>query len=186
MEKKESPVEEEKKLNYPKVRLLQVMNEVLLDSVEYLIQYSSTCKELQAKGLDKVAEQIEELSEKLHASLLELEQDVCTLRGIEIEKYYEDVTHYDVTNDVDVKARLDLLGKLIETALKGDKIVVDFEVAPELTKEKTLKLYKLILSSHLHLHYTSVQKALKENPKLAAEDLQSVVDSDDDEKAKRR
>ncbi len=186
MEKKQPTAGEEKKINYPKDRLLRVMDEVLLDSVDHLVQYSNTCKELQKKGGEGAAEQIEEMSEKLHNTLLELEQDVCTLRGIDIEKYYEDVTQYDVSNDKDVKARLDLLGKLIETALKGEKIVIDFEVAPELTKDATMSLYKTILSSHLHLHYTSVQKYLKSNPKATAEELQAVVDTDDTEKVKRR
>ena len=186
MENKEVPAEETKKLNYPKERLLQVMSEVLLDSVDHLIQYSNTCRELQKKGPEQVTAEIDELSEKLHNSLLELEQDVCLLRGIDIEKYYEDVTHYDTTGDAEVKARLDILGKLIETALKGEKIVVDFEIAPELTKEKTLKLYKLILTSHLHLHYVSVQKFLKEHPSATEEEIQAVLDSDDAEKVKRR
>ena len=162
------------------------MGEVLLDAIEPLIQYSTKCKELQAKGADKVLEEIDELSEKLHNNLLELEQDVCSLRGIDIEKYYEDVTYYDTTGDKEVKARLDVLGKLIETALKGDKIVVDFEISPELTKEATLRLYKLVLTSHLHLHNMSIQKCLKENPKATPEDLQEVVDKDEDMKVKRR
>src|ERR1035437_4767512 len=99
MEKKEAPAEAPKKLNYPKERLLQVMSEVLLDSVDHLIQYSNTCRELQKKGPEQVVAEIDELSEKLHGSLLELEQDVCLLRGIDIEKYYEDVTQYDTNSD---------------------------------------------------------------------------------------
>ncbi len=189
MEKKEPAAkkeEEEKKINYPKDKLLQVMDEVLLDSVEYLIQYSNTCKEIQTKKAENMEEQIEGLSEKLHNALLELEQDVCMLRGIDIEKYYEDVTQYDVGNDKEVKARLDLLGKLIETALKGEKIVVDFAVVPELTKERTISLYKMILTSHLHLHHMSIQNYLKNNPKACGEELHAVVDADDTEKAKRR
>ena len=179
-------IDEEKKLNYPKERLLQVMNEVLLDSVDHLIQYSNTCKELHQQGPEKAVAEIEELSEKLHNSLLLLEQDVCLIRGIDIEKYYEDVTQYDVKGDVDVKACLDLLGKLIETALKGEKITVKFDIVPELTKEMTLRLYKMILASHLHLYYTSVQDKLKENPKATAEELQAVVDAEDSHKIKRR
>jgi len=186
MEKKEIPGEVPKKLNYPKERLLQVMGEVLLDSVDYLIQYSNTCKELQKKGPEQSQPEIEELSEELHKSLLELEQDVCLLRGIDIEKYYEDVTFYDTNNDAQVKEKLDLLGKLIETALKGDKIVVNFKVAPELTKERTIKLYKMILSSHLHLHYMEVQKYIKDHPNATPEEIQQIFENNDAEKTKRR
>jgi hypothetical protein len=179
-------VEEEKKLNYPKEKLLNVMSEVLLDSVDHLIQYSTQCKELNQQGPEKVAAEIEELSEKLHNSLLLLEQDICAVRGIDIEKYYEDVTLYDTKGDTEVKACLDRLGQLIETALKGEKIVVKFDIVPELTKEMTLRQYKLILTSHLHLFYTAIQNKLKENPKATAEELQVVIDNEDSHKIKRR
>ena len=178
MEKKDtSKPGEEKKLNYPKEKLLQVMDEVLLDSVDHLLKFSNECKELKLQGPEKVAEQIEDLSEKLHNVLLELEHDICALHEINIEKYYEDVTFYDTTGDKDVKSRLDRLGKLIEVALVGDKIQVQFPIVPELTKEVTLNLYKLILTSHLHLHYDSVQKFLKDNPKASIEELQAAVAS---------
>lgn len=190
MNKKGSTVSQPGKFNYSKEQLLRVMNEVLLDSVDYLLKYSSASQEITKKSNSKANEQtnleIDELSEKLHAALLELENDVCVLRGLDIEKYYEDVTQYDTTGDPDIKAKLDLLGKFIETASKGEKLVVDFEFPPELTKEKTLKLYKLILTAHLHLHYKSVQKYLSKYPNATAEEIQIVISNDDEEKVKRR
>ena len=178
--------EEESKLNFAKSQVLQIMDEVLLDAVETLLKNSEECKELLKQGPAKMAEQIEDVSEKLHTTLLELEHDVCLLRGIDIEKYYEDVTYYDNNADTEVKQRLDQLARLIETALKGEKITVSFEIVPELTKPATINLYKLILISHLHLHHASIQKYLKDHPKATVDDLQTVVDNDETMKVKRR
>lgn len=178
------------KFNYSKDQVLRVMHEVLLDSVDYLLKYSNTVQEISKKAPDKDDDEakleIEKLSERLHGALLELENDVCLLRSIDIEKYYEDVTQYDNTGDQEVRDKLNLLGKLIENASKGEKIVVDFEVPKELTKEKTLKLYKLILMSHLHLHYTSVQKYLAKYSNASTRELEQVIDEDEVERVKRR
>lgn len=184
--KSDTPLDPSKPLNYPKEKVLQIMDEVLLDAVETLMKYSELCKEMQKEGSEKVLEKIEETSEKLHLELLGLERDICLLRGIDIEKYYEDVTFYDTGEDKDVKSRLDTLGKTIEIALKGEPIQVNFEVVPELTKEMTLKLYKLLLTSHLHLHYMTVQKYLKENPNASSDNLADVIENDEEEKLKRR
>ena len=189
MNKKGSAVSQPGKYNYPKEQLLRVMSEVLLDSIDYLLKYSAASQEITKKS-DKPTEQsnleIDELSEKLHASLLELESDVCVLRGIDIEKYYEDVTQYDNGGDADVKVKLDLLGKLIETASKGEKLIVELQVPPELTKPKTLKLYKLIVTAHLHTHYLSAQNYLTKYPNATPEEIQVVIDNDETERIKER
>eukprot|EP00826_Nyctotherus_ovalis_P061918 TRINITY_DN886_c0_g1_i4.p1 TRINITY_DN886_c0_g1~~TRINITY_DN886_c0_g1_i4.p1 ORF type:complete len:286 (+),score=110.22 TRINITY_DN886_c0_g1_i4:208-1065(+) len=190
MNKKGTTVGQPGKFNYSKDQVLRVMHEVLLDSVDYLLKYSNTVQEISKKATDKDDDEtkleIEKLSERLHGALLELENDVCLLRSIDIEKYYEDVTQYDNMGDPEVRDKLNLLGKLIENASKGEKIVVDFEFPKELTKEKTLKLYKLILMTHLHLHYTSVQKYLVKYSNASTRELEQVIDEDEVERVKRR
>lgn len=190
MNKKGTKTGQQGKFNYPKETALRVMSEVLLDSVDYLLKYANASQEITKKSPNKNDEEttieIEELSDKLHASLLELENDVCILREVDIEKYYEDVSQYDNMGDPDVRAKLNLLGKLIESACKGEKIVVDFEVPKELTKEKTLKLYKLILMAHLHLHYNAIQKYLAKYPNASPEEIQEIIDEGEIEKEKRR
>lgn len=188
MERKQSdkPRDPLKPLNYPKDKLLHVMDEVLLDAVDLLQKYGEIFKEIQKENNDKSAEKIVESSEKLQQGLLEAEHEVCLLRGIDIEKYYEDVGYFDNNEDKDVKLRLDKLGKYIENAQKGEPIQVECEVAPELTKEMTLNLYKLLLTSHLHLHYVEVQKYLKDHPKATAEEISSVIEDNEEQKITRR
>lgn len=189
MNKKGTKAGQQGKFNYPKETALRVMSEVLLDSVDYLMKYANASQEIAKKSNKNDEEttiEIEELSDKLHASLLELENDVCMLREVDIEKYYEDVSQYDNMGDPDVRAKLNLLGKLIESACKGEKIVVDFDVPKELTKEKTLKLYKLILMAHLHLHYNAIQKYLAKHPNASPEEIQEIIDEGEVEKEKRR
>jgi hypothetical protein len=176
----------QKPLNYPKKTVTHIMDEVLLDAVDVLLKYTDICKEIQKEGGANMADRIEETSEKLHLQLLDVEKDLCQLRGIDLEKYYEDVTFYDNANDVDIKSRLDKLAKYIEGVLKGDSIKVEFPISPELTKEMTLNLYKIILISHLHLFYMGIQKLLKENPKATLEEITGVIEQNEDGKIKRR
>jgi len=190
MNKKGSKAKEPGKFNYTKEQVLRVMSEVLLDSVDYLLKFVNTSQEIIKRAGNKDDEkanlELDELSDKLHASLLELENDVCILREIDIEKYYEDVAQYDNTGEPEVREKLNLLGKLIESATKGEKIVVEFNVPKELTKEKTLKLYKLILMAHLHLHYKSIQNYISKYPNATPEEIQAIIDEDDGEREKRR
>lgn len=163
--------------------LFEIMDEVLTDSIEYLLQFSALASSLSQTASE---EEMEELREREQVILLQLEEDICAIHGVDIKTYYDEVQRRDNAQDKEIQSRLDKLGKLIEDSVNGKPIVVDFTLSPELTKEKTLFLYKMLLISHLHIHYLSVSKYLKEHENATPEELQEVIDADEVEKRKRR
>jgi len=68
----------------------------------------------------------------------------------------------------------------------GKKPVVEFELAPELTKSMTFLLYKWILTSHLYLYYNAIQAALRTQPDITSEEIYLIVENQEGEKVKRR
>lgn len=82
--------------------------------------------------------------------------------------------------------RIDRLQDLIEKTLKGEKLVLNFELDPSLTKERTLTLYKWILCSHLYLHYNTLQEYLKTHEYITNEELAELLNKSESLKSKRR
>ena len=82
--------------------------------------------------------------------------------------------------------RLKLVDEIVGKTIYGEQPVVCFEFAKELTKEKTLQAYKLILSSHTYLHYNAIQDFLILHSEITPTEVRSLIDGLVDSKKSRR
>ncbi len=91
-----------------------------------------------------------------------------------------------IINIREIIRKLVAIENLMKKAAAGEKPVVNFKIAPELTKRVTLLLYKWILLSHIYLYYRGVQDAVKEKGNIGAEEIPDIFAKKEDEKIKRR
>lgn len=92
----------------------------------------------------------------------------CGVQGREVRKY------------------LVAVNKAVEQAAFGKLPVVDFKFPKELTKDTVKTLYKLILSSHVHMHYKAVQEYLKVHHTIAPSQVQAITSDLSETKKTRR
>jgi hypothetical protein len=85
-----------------------------------------------------------------------------------------------------IAQRLKSVKEIQAAVLRGDKPEVEFQVAPELSKDLTLKLYKWILIAHLYLYYMTIQTfiATTEDGDLA--EIPALLNALEPKKAERR
>lgn len=74
----------------------------------------------------------------------------------------------------------------MKKASRGEKLTVEFRVAPELNKRVTLLLYKWILMSHVYMYYQAFRKELAPKDLITQDDTAMFLSSKDPEKAVRR
>ena len=72
--------------------------------------------------------------------------------------------------------RLRVLDDIVGKAVSGEQPLVSFDFTKELTKEKTIEAYKLILSSHLYIHYNAIQDFLILHSKITPGEVRSLID----------
>ncbi len=82
--------------------------------------------------------------------------------------------------------RLKQVDEIVGKAIYGEQPVITFEFAKELTKEKTVQAYKLILSSHMYLHYNAIQDFLALHSEITPSEVKSLIDGLADTKKSRR
>jgi hypothetical protein len=78
------------------------------------------------------------------------------------------------------------INQIGEQAAYGKQPIVDFKFPKELSKDTIKVLYKLILSSHVHMHYKVVQEYLKVNHAITASQIQILTDNLAETKKSRR
>ncbi len=102
------------------------------------------------------------------------EYTICQRYNLSVQDYYDMVKSREAANDEyesalyhpfrrDVTKRLKAVETAIRTAVEGKPPVVHFDFAPELTREKTLQAFRLILASNVYLHYQAVRGYLVEH-----------------------
>ena len=82
--------------------------------------------------------------------------------------------------------RLKNVEEIIAKAIYGQYPSAKFEVAPELTKERTVLLYQQILSSHLYLHYATLQSYALEHSQVTESEIRALINGLEETKRKRR
>jgi len=75
----------------------------------------------------------------------------------------------------EVRKYLMTINQIGEQAAYGKQPIIDFKFPKELTKDVVKVLYKLILSSHMHMHYKAVQEYLKVNHVIIPSQIQVLT-----------
>jgi len=188
----------------PKANPVQIMDEVLVDSMEYIFRFYEISAQLgNESGEEKeaVLAQIKNKSKKICLSALvenlvaAMEQSVCERVGWDVKDYYEVVKareeagdKYDsyVIFDREITKRIDQLDAIISSIFHGEKLTVNFQFDPQLTKKVTLTLYRWILCGHLHLHQKEIQDYLQLHQNMSTEEMKELLVKLEPLKTKRR
>jgi len=124
-------------------------------------------------------------------ALLRTENAVCKRFHINLQEYYDELKFKEELNDKyyipfkgrHVVKRTKLLNSIIEKAAHGIQPTIRFRIPKELTKEKVLNAYKLIMSSHAHIQYKAIKNL---NSKVTQGQLQAIQSQIDEFKKARR
>jgi len=184
-EKKESEIQEpahyvhDVESNENKPDPIDIFDEVLVDSMDYVLKFSKMG--LQTKGTMGQA-----IKNQLEKTMEEVEKAVCSRNNWDVDEYYAEIERRAKLNDPEILKRTQLVEDILAKVAKGEKPVIEFKKAPELTKRVTLILYKWILISHAYLYYRAVQEELKEKSEIRPEDIQDIFAKKEPEKIERR
>ena len=119
----------------------------------------------------------------------QVEKAVCSRNDWGLEEYYTEVKRREDAEDPycfvfrkednliyrEITNALAKIDELMKKASVGEKPVVQFKMAPELTKPVTLILYKWILLSHIYLYHQAFQEKLKTQPEESTESIQEIL-----------
>ena len=114
-----------------------------------LSYYDIACNKKDISSLD--------IKLKLEAEMQKIEAKTCEKHGWSMNEYYADIECKEKAKDPELLRLLNIIDTLINKASVGEKPVVSFEMAPELTKEVTMQLYKWIMLSNAYVEYESVK-----------------------------
>eukprot|EP00826_Nyctotherus_ovalis_P064236 TRINITY_DN9418_c0_g2_i7.p1 TRINITY_DN9418_c0_g2~~TRINITY_DN9418_c0_g2_i7.p1 ORF type:complete len:208 (+),score=41.14 TRINITY_DN9418_c0_g2_i7:126-749(+) len=147
---KEESIDSESVSENARPLLIQLMDEVILDSLEEL---HFKIDNMQKEG----NRTMRELQTQLGRTVSRIEEIVCAQNGWNAEEYEEQIKARETLNDKEVLVRLDTLEHVVSEISKGNKPRVKFKFHPLLNKDLALSLYRQILISHLYTAYKTVR-----------------------------
>ena len=96
------------------------------------------------------------ISKNLKGDIERIEEEICKENNWKLSEYFEEINRRVELNDQEIITILQTTNNLINKASSGKKIVVNFEVSPELTKENTLLIYKWTILFNNYWKYINV------------------------------
>lgn len=146
----------------PKVPLTTLMDFVIIESVEILTQYIYPIQDLKMNNRDNADAVIARVQDEMERRIGEIEEKMCKENGWDAEEYANEIVAKREAGDPEVTHRINTIHGILQNIGEGQKPNVSFTLDPVLTPERTIRLYRWILSSHIYLFYKEVHKRMDE------------------------
>jgi hypothetical protein len=168
------------------VSLLQLMEEVTIESLEQLYSCTEKVQRLQRLRKSTKDAMLVKLQRSMENSIGKIEEEVCANNNWTLADYIEQIELRKAVNNEEVVKRVNLLNTFVTTILEGKKPEVIFDFDSKLTKSLTIMCYRLILMSHLYTSYRAVHDRLAKDEKIDKKRYEEIIISTNPEKEHRR
>lgn len=167
------------------VEVCEIMDEVLVNTFDSVVTLSKIAEQIAQERPSEAAEVSAQIRKQrivhdyphiiVSKVFLRCENTVCQRYNIPLQDYYDIVRSRELAKDEyvnlqnlrrEVVRRLRTIEEVIGKAVAGKYPTVRFEFGAELTKERTIQAFKLIISSHTYVYYKAVQSYVAERGEI--------------------
>jgi len=168
------------------VSLLQMMEEVTVESLEQLYSCIDNVQKLQRLRKNNKDAMLAKLKTSMKNTIKKIEEKVCAQNKWTLADYIEQMELRKAVNDKEVIKRANILNTFVTTILEGKKPEVIFDFDSKLTKSLTIMCYRLILMSHLYTSYKAVHERIAKDEKIDKKRYEEIIISVNPEKEHKR
>eukprot|EP00826_Nyctotherus_ovalis_P025873 TRINITY_DN2008_c0_g1_i1.p1 TRINITY_DN2008_c0_g1~~TRINITY_DN2008_c0_g1_i1.p1 ORF type:complete len:357 (-),score=124.44 TRINITY_DN2008_c0_g1_i1:95-1165(-) len=166
--------------------LLQLMEEVIVESLEQLYSCTENVQRLQKQRKSAREVILEKLHRSMDSTIGKIEEAVCAQNNWTLADYTEQIELRKAVNDPEVIARLDILTNFVNAILEGKRPEVRFEFDVKWTKPLGIACYRLILMSHLYISHKALHGRMAAGEKIDKKRYGEILLSINPEKECRR